>query len=249
MKQSVPNTPTGPYRTPVTSASRTPAQSGAVIFIREEGDPNFFPIRHGCSVTLQELAEEYNISSVLECDSDGRVPPRAVAYDSPSDVLHIGKHYVARRDANAESSRVTFRGKILVQEYELPTPECSRGMMMSSAQRNKENGGNATTIGQPDLKRPRPEEEGEKASATVLLDTTNRPVQGGEGKSSQGGTTTSFVPFTGDLHGDGKTAEVTLEDLHKLCAGWEEESRENEAKHRKAQEILESTRRVLFQNQ
>lgn len=115
--------------TPSQSAFTTPsdrpnAADGAVIFLREaDGAPGdgFLPLFHHQSITLRELAEEYNISSVLECDARGAVQPRAVAFDSPSDVLHSGRHYIARRDAKDGdgANRVTFRGKILVKEYDL----------------------------------------------------------------------------------------------------------------------------------
>ncbi|KAG5504374.1 hypothetical protein JKF63_04825 [Porcisia hertigi] len=103
--------------------------TGTTLFLREEGNCTFVSVHHQSSVTLRDLAEEFNISSVLECDAHGNVQPRAVAFDSPSDVLHSGRHYIARRDARAEAgnSYVTFRGKILVKEYELehPTPPAS----------------------------------------------------------------------------------------------------------------------------
>ncbi|KAG5478441.1 hypothetical protein LSCM4_04674 [Leishmania orientalis] len=106
--------------------------TGTTLFLREEGSRAFVPVYHQSSVTLRDLAEEFNISSVLECDAHGNVQPRAVALDSPSDVLHSGRHYIARRDARAEAgnSYVTFRGKILVKEYELehPTPPASRNI-------------------------------------------------------------------------------------------------------------------------
>ncbi|KAG5478850.1 hypothetical protein CUR178_05430 [Leishmania enriettii] len=106
--------------------------TGTTLFLREEGSRTFVPVYHQSSVTLRDLAEEFNISSVLECDAHGNVQPRAIALDSPSDVLHSGRHYIARRDARAEAgnSYVTFRGKILVKEYELehPTPLASRGI-------------------------------------------------------------------------------------------------------------------------
>nr|CAJ2473682.1 unnamed protein product [Leishmania braziliensis] len=104
------------------SAVRTPVPpTGTTLFLREEGSRTFVPVYHQSSVTLRDLAEEFNVSSVLECDAHGNVQPRAVAFDSPSDVLHSGRHYIARRDARAEAgnSYVTFRGKILVKEYEL----------------------------------------------------------------------------------------------------------------------------------
>lgn len=109
------------------SLMRTPVgTAGATVFLREEGCPTFVPVYHQSSVTLRDLAEEFSISSVLECDAQGNVQPRAVAFDSPSDILHSGRHYIARRDARAEtgSSYVTFKGKIFVKEYELehPTP-------------------------------------------------------------------------------------------------------------------------------
>lgn len=113
------------------SLMRTPvAAAGATVFLREEGSTTFVPVYHQSSVTLRDLAEEFSISSVLECDAQGNVQPRAVAFDSPSDILHSGRHYIARRDARAETgnSYVTFKGKIFVKEYELehPTPPASR---------------------------------------------------------------------------------------------------------------------------
>ncbi|GET88709.1 hypothetical protein, conserved [Leishmania tarentolae] len=115
------------------SVMQTPVPpTGTTLFLREEGSGTFVPVYHQSSVTLRDLAEEFNISSVLECDAHGNVQPRAVAFDSPSDVLHSGRHYIARRDARAEAgnSYVTFRGKILVKEYELehPTPPASQYM-------------------------------------------------------------------------------------------------------------------------
>ncbi|CAM68166.1 conserved hypothetical protein [Leishmania infantum JPCM5] len=115
------------------SVMQTPVPpTGTTLFLREEGSRTFVPVYHQSSVTLRDLAEEFNISSVLECDAHGNVQPRAVAFDSPSDVLHSGRHYIARRDARAEAgnSYVTFRGKILVKEYELehPTPPASRNI-------------------------------------------------------------------------------------------------------------------------
>ncbi|KAG5478655.1 hypothetical protein LSCM1_06059 [Leishmania martiniquensis] len=115
------------------SAIQTPVPpTGTTLFLREEGSRTFLPVYHQSSVTLRDLAEEFNISSVLECDAHGNVQPRAVALESPSDVLHSGRHYIARRDARAEAgnSYVTFRGKILVKEYELehPTPPAGRSI-------------------------------------------------------------------------------------------------------------------------
>ncbi|KPA84037.1 hypothetical protein ABB37_02168 [Leptomonas pyrrhocoris] len=109
------------------SILRTPvAGTGTTVLLREEGGTTFMPVHHQSSITLRDLAEEFNISSVLECDAEGNVQPRAVAFDSPSDILHSGRHYIARRDAKAEAgnSYVTFKGKICVKEYELehPTP-------------------------------------------------------------------------------------------------------------------------------
>ncbi|KAL7702746.1 hypothetical protein NQL31_002996 [Lotmaria passim] len=120
------------------SIVQTPvAATGTTIFLREEGSAVFMPLYHQTSVTLRDLAEEFNISSVLECDAQGNVQPRAVAFDSPSDILHSGRHYIARRDAKAEpgSSCVTFKGKIFVKEYELehPTPAIRSVKTVSNA--------------------------------------------------------------------------------------------------------------------
>lgn len=110
-------------------------KSDTIVFLRtnEEPKPDLFFVPNSHSITLKDLAEEYNISSVIECDTNGAVQPRAVAFDSPSDVLHSGHHYIARRDAKVDNggSRVTFKGKILVQEFDLPTPPQS--YFMSSA--------------------------------------------------------------------------------------------------------------------
>lgn len=108
------------------SCRSSTAPSGATVFLRGETGHDVLPLRHRSSLTLRDLVENHNISSVLECDAERKVRPRAVVLDSPSDVLHSGKYYIARRDAMAEArgSCVTFRGKILVKEYELehPTP-------------------------------------------------------------------------------------------------------------------------------
>ncbi|CCW68293.1 unnamed protein product [Phytomonas sp. Hart1] len=110
------------------SHSAITPKGGAVVFLRdaESDKEQFLPIYHPHSITLRDLAEEFNISSVLECDAEGSIQPRTVALDSPSDILHAGRHYIAHRDARSEAgaNRVTFRGRIVVKEYELdhPTP-------------------------------------------------------------------------------------------------------------------------------
>lgn len=127
MVHPVPSALTTPHNappSPATTSQQAPIirpGGGAVIFLREEGARTFVPMCRSHSVTLRELADDLGVSSVLECDAEGNVFPRAVAFDSPSDVLHSGHHYIVRRDAAAESgeSRVTFRAKITVQEYEL----------------------------------------------------------------------------------------------------------------------------------
>jgi hypothetical protein len=125
------------------------------VFLREEGGTTFVPVYHQSSVTLRDLAEEFNISSVLECDAQGNVQPRAVAFDSPSDILHSGRHYIARRDARAEmgSSYVTFKGKICVKEYELehPTPPTTRAGKTVTVTIKDPNGGIAV---EPNRRKP-----------------------------------------------------------------------------------------------
>ncbi|EPY25028.1 hypothetical protein STCU_06879 [Strigomonas culicis] len=111
-------------------AANTPSNgthgNETIVFLRtnEVSKPDLFFVPNSHSITLKDLVEEYNISSVIECDTNGAVQPRAVAFDSPSDVLRSGHHYIARRDARVDNggSRVTFKGKILVQEFDLPTP-------------------------------------------------------------------------------------------------------------------------------
>lgn len=133
------------------SVMRTPVPaSGTTLFLREEGSRTFLPVHHQSSITLRDLAEEFNVSSVVECDAQGNVQPRAVAFDSPSDVLHSGRHYIARRDARTEAggSYVTFRGKILVKEYELEHPTTPASRAATTAAPGAENG-NATAHSQP----------------------------------------------------------------------------------------------------
>ncbi|CCW65363.1 unnamed protein product [Phytomonas sp. EM1] len=111
------------YNGAESSKNEVVRKGGAVVFIRdaESDKEQFLPIYHHHSITLRDLAEEFNISSVLECDAQGSVQPRTVALDSPSDILHAGRHYIAHCDAKSEAgaSRVTFRGRIVVKEYEL----------------------------------------------------------------------------------------------------------------------------------
>ncbi|KPI88351.1 hypothetical protein ABL78_2525 [Leptomonas seymouri] len=132
------NSSNGSMRTPV-------AATGTTVFLRVEDGANFMPVHHQSSITLRDLAEEFNVSSVLECDARGNVQPRTVAFDSPSDVLHSGRHYIARRDVKAEAgnSSVTFKGKIVVKEYELehPTPPTNRpGHTVSIAEMRRNQG-------------------------------------------------------------------------------------------------------------
>ncbi|KAK7195869.1 hypothetical protein NESM_000518400 [Novymonas esmeraldas] len=177
--------------------------TGTTVFLREEGSGTFVPVHHQSSMTLRDLAEEFNVSSVFECDAGGNVQPRAVAFDSPSDVLHSGRHYIARRDARAETggSYVTFRGKILVKEYELehPTPPASRASRSATAaggvHRAAEGASQEQEVGPAPVTTPFPDKQRlrsavvrseEGCAATELASCTPAPryTDGGEEGSS-----------------------------------------------------------------
>lgn len=211
------------------------------------------------SVTLGELAEDLAVSSVLECDENGIVPPRAVAFDSPSDVLHSGKYYIARRDvlADASENRVTFRGKIQVQEYELEhtiTPSLqavgaptSRDLLAtpSSSAIDKENPSTIRVLSLSstvDRKRTRTEDElVNKNTAARLGDLTHLSNTRTDSKAA-----VRYTPFEADLDGSGTSVLVTLDTLRVLCQNLDAQEAHFAQKHNEAEGLLESARRVLF---
>jgi len=95
-----------------------------VLFLKEDSDKNFTRIERRGSITLHDLSELYNISSVLECDQHGTVQPRTMLIDTPAAVLHRGNHYIVRRDVNGKDSRVTFQDRVLVKEFEISGTSC-----------------------------------------------------------------------------------------------------------------------------
>ncbi len=99
-------------------------QPTTTLFLKEASDAGFVRVESRGSVTLHDLTELYNISSVLECDSSGNVHARTMVIDAPSSVLHRGNHYIVRRDATlgGKENRVTFQPRVLVKEFAVGPP-------------------------------------------------------------------------------------------------------------------------------
>ena len=102
-----------PARTKMTAAGTT------TLFLKEPSDATFTRVENRGSITLHDLGDLYNISSVLECDSSGNVQPRTMVIDNPDSVLHRGNHYIVRRDVTqvGKENRVTFQQRVVVKEF------------------------------------------------------------------------------------------------------------------------------------
>ncbi|ORC89251.1 uncharacterized protein TM35_000132550 [Trypanosoma theileri] len=236
--------------------------SATAVFIREENSTTagFVPIRFNGNITVRELAEEYCITSLIECDATGSVQPRAVALDSPFDILHGGKYYIARRDVKEVglSPRVTFRGKIIVEEFDADHAVAARendentlhstvpaaaetstttSMMMMS-------GNSVKKMGMTRKRRERDDDD----------DDWNDGM--GEGVGEKGkdedksdeninGNTHMFVPFVGDLYDDGNERLIQLKDVKRLCENVESDEAEFRARHDRAETILKEVKELL----
>lgn len=211
--------------------ARTVAQPHAVVFLREEEKGPFVPFYHPSSITLREVQEEFHISSVLECDQGGNVLPRAVAFDSPSDVLRSGRHYIAKRDVRQDERGVTFKSKIVVKEYDVNEQQKGSRVCQEAS------GGNDA--------RPRPGLQDEGKENLIPGHKRFREV-------ARNGFITSrnvgrFVPFTADLTGSGANTLITLDTLRELC---KEDDPEGQAalyarKHTEAMELIEKAKQLL----
>ncbi|KAH9593370.1 hypothetical protein LSM04_001773 [Trypanosoma melophagium] len=238
---------------PVATSSQPTA---AAVLLREENDTTagFVPVRFTGNITVRELAEEYCITSLLECDSTGCVQPRAVALDSPLDILHSGKYYIPRRDVKqfCRSPRVTFRGKIIVEEFDADHVVAGR--------ESNENCPHSTAILPA---------AAETAATTTLMSsdsvektkmTTTRKrrerdddIENGEEKDKDGddkvetisANTHMFAPFVGDLYDDGNERLIQLKDAKRLCENVESDEAEFRARHDRAKRILEEAKQLL----
>ncbi|AAZ13049.1 uncharacterized protein TEOVI_000080500 [Trypanosoma equiperdum] len=211
--------------------------SPATLFIHENTNYNgreagaaCVPMRVNDSITVQQLADEYCITSVVECDATGSVQPRAVALDSPLDVLHGGKYYIARRDVKhfAREPRVTFRGKVTVREF-----NATHGVIGREGETNANRGQAvaADPVGvAPSRKRPEREED--------LFDSgTRTEIYAKEYE---------FVPFVGDLYNDGRNGMIHLKDVKKLCESVDLDEVEFRARHVQAEKILTHAKQLLL---
>ncbi|EKF26961.1 hypothetical protein MOQ_009327 [Trypanosoma cruzi marinkellei] len=243
-------------------ASKKPS-SGVALFLCDEDahTPAFAPIQLHGDITLQELAEEYCITSVLECDSTGCVQPRAVALDSPLDTLRGGKYYIARRDLPRVgcSPRVTFRGKITVEEF-----EADHVLGRQQQGKEKENHGpvalsantatavtSIASIHPATRKRPRDDEESnddddDDYEKGANIDGVDADDDGVNMNDVMDVTRYKFVPFVGDLYGDGREAMIRLEDAKRLCENVESDELMFAARHAEAENILAEAKRVLL---
>ncbi|RNF16125.1 hypothetical protein TcG_06706 [Trypanosoma cruzi] len=243
----------------------TKPSSGVALFLCDEDahTPAFAPIQLHGDITLKELAEEYCITSVLECDSTGCVQPRAVALDSPLDTLRGGKYYIARRDLPRVgcSPRVTFRGKITVEEF-----EADHVLGRQQQGKEKENYGpvalsaSTTTAGNSiapiksaTRKRLRRDEESnddddeDGYEKGTNIDGDDTDDDGVNMSDVMDVARCEFVPFVGDLYGDGREAMIRLEDAKRLCENVESDELMFAARHAEAEEILAEAKRVLLE--
>ncbi|ESL10851.1 hypothetical protein TRSC58_01409 [Trypanosoma rangeli SC58] len=240
-------------------AASLQSSSSVSLFIRDADAvaPAFAPIRVNGDITLQELAEEYCISSVLECDSTGCVQPRAVALDSPLDILRGGQYYIARRDLPrvGRSPRVTFRGKITVEEF-----EADHALGQKQQQKEKEEGNNgpatpavgttkaAASAPMHATKRNRRERDEDDGD---IDDCGNRKdVEDDDDGNLVDGLDVSqytFVPFLGDLYGDGRKAMIQLADVKPLCENVESDELVFAERHAQAEKILAGAKQMLLE--
>lgn len=229
----------------------------AVVFLRQEEEGPFVPFYHSSSITLREVQEQFHVSSVLECDQGGNVHPRAVAFESPSDVLRSGCHYIARRDVKNEEglNRVTFRSRIMVKEYDLEQHSPAAGATPCNAvgghpiPLHLRHGGTPYPVRGAMLPSGDPNEViGKEHWCTSGI--TLPGVKRKRDETVMAGTETPsmrFIPFTADIDGCGQDTLVTMDVLRRLCHGDLEEQRaECERKHRETERLLEGARRLLF---
>lgn len=81
--------------------ARVSAVADGRITVSSAADSHgFVKVTRQGSLTLEELQNEFGISSVLECDSTGTMLSRTMVMDSPAQILARGKHYVVRKDHN-----------------------------------------------------------------------------------------------------------------------------------------------------
>ncbi|RNF27610.1 uncharacterized protein Tco025E_00171 [Trypanosoma conorhini] len=239
-------------------ASPQSSSNSVALFIRDADAtaPAFAPIQVNGDVTLQELAEEYCISSVLECDSTGCVQPRAVALDSPLDILRGGRYYIARRDLQrvGRSPRVTFRGKITVEEFE------ADHALGQQQQQWKENDVSATlpvsptrapaAVAAPMHPTKRNRRERDEGCGDADGGGSRREVEGDdEGNIFEGLDVSrcTFVPFLGDLYGDGRETMIQLADVKPLCENVEGDELMFAERHAQAEEVLAGAKRMLLE--
>ncbi|KEG12055.1 hypothetical protein DQ04_02041070 [Trypanosoma grayi] len=228
-------------------AAASPHPAGAIVFLRDGDAPTSTcaPIALNGSVTMRELAEEYCISSVLECDATGCVQPRAVALDSPLDTLHGGKYYIARRDLPRvrRSPRVAFRGKITVEEFEADHAVTTQ---------QKENYGLPAVAAihftrKVSRKRQQRDEDGEGENEDhYKKETEDDDDDAGLMYDNIEAATHTFAPFVGDLYGDGREELIQLKDIHRLCENVESDEAEFFARHAQANRVLFEAKKALL---
>ncbi|KAG8341153.1 hypothetical protein TRVL_08020 [Trypanosoma vivax] len=210
---------------------------------RNSVSPCPVPIRINDSITMRELAEEYCVTSVIECDAAGRAKPRVVALDSPHDVLHSGKYYIARRDVKrlGATPRVAFSSKIVVSEFDSARAVAHANEMNENkitaveGSSDKDGAGPANAVRVPAAPRKR------GASEVGTVSDSDNDIEDLLNEASE----CVFVPFVGDLYNDGCEKLVQLSDVKKLCENVDLNEAEFRARHARAQAILDGARNLL----
>nr|CCD13378.1 unnamed protein product [Trypanosoma congolense IL3000] len=221
----------------------TSCHGSATAVVHSEGDTESrakeagslsAPLLINNSIALQDLPAEYNVSTVVECDASGHVQPRAVALDSPNDVLHHGRYYIPRRDIKnlARKSRVTFRGNVSIREFD------ATSAVVPYEENRAAHIGNTDMV--PGLVGCDMQSYKRKRECAV--------VEVGEGNDIFDGISVKnyrFVPFMGDLYNDGRQAMIQLQDVKNFCESVELDVVEFNERHTRAERMLAEAKRLL----
>lgn len=103
------------------------------VYLRDEGtERDVKRVTRAGSFTLQQLHDECDVTTVMECDDRGVPLPRGVTLSNPSDILRTGRHYICRKGPKPLSC-VTFNSHVTVQEFALtPDPRAASSSVRMS---------------------------------------------------------------------------------------------------------------------
>lgn len=199
----------------------------------------------------------------MECDASGSVHPRAVTFESPSDVLRSGGYYIAKQDVRRlqlhhqaggppslllpPPRNVTFRSRILVKEFEMETLDGTPKSGETPPHPHRLSTSN--TPSDPNvsfsLLSSRNANHAEEEAALEKYQRRKRERTDTTKKGSP--PPVRFVPFMIDMDGSGQKTLLTFEMIQKWSAPKEIKARKEafEKRHALAESVIRSAKDLV----